>query len=61
MIELNLLLFISLLFYLEHVVVKEHVQLFVRVVDAQLLEAVGLKVFEPKDVQDADELSLLRP
>ena len=61
MIELNLLLFISLLFYLEHVVVKEHVQLFVRVVDAQLLEAVGLKVFEPEDVQDADELSLLRP
>ena len=61
MIEFNLLLYISLLFYLEHIVVKEHVQLLVRIVDAQLLEAVGLKVFEPEDVQDADKLSLLRP
>ena len=61
MIEFNLLLYIGLLFYLEHIVVKEHVQLLVRIVDAQLLEAVGLKVFEPEDVQDADKLSLLRP
>ena len=33
-------------------------QLLVGIVDAELLEAVGLKVLEAKDVQDADGQTL---
>lgn len=35
--------------------VEELVELLVGVVDAELLERVGLEVFEAEDVQDADE------
>ena len=39
----------------EDVMIEELVKLLVGVVDAQLLERVGLEVLEPEDVQDPDE------
>ena len=44
-----------LLLQSEDVMVEELVELLVGVVDAELLERVGLEVFEAEDVQDADE------
>ena len=43
----------------EHVMVKELVKLLVGVVDAQLLEGVGLEVLEAENVQNPDELGLI--
>ena len=40
----------------EDVVIEELVELLVRVVDAELLEGISLEVFEPKNVQNTDEL-----
>ena len=37
--------------------VEELVELLVGVVDAELLERVGLEVFEAEDVENADERS----
>ena len=45
--------------YFEDVVIEEHVQFFVGVVDAQLLEGVRVEVFETEDVQDTDEFCLV--
>ena len=45
--------------YLKNVVVEEHMQLLITVVDAELLEAVGGEVFETKDVQNTDKQGLL--
>ena len=36
--------------------IEELVELLVRVVDAELLEGIRLEVFEPKNVQNTDEL-----
>ena len=59
--ERNLILFESrltydILFNLEDVVVKEHVQLLVGVVDAELFERVCGKIFKSEDVQYPDKL-----
>lgn len=40
---------------LEHVLVEVVVQLLVAVVDAQLLEAVGLEALEAEDVEEGDD------
>jgi hypothetical protein len=44
------------LFELEHVVIEELLELLVRVVDAELLEAVVLEDLEASNVQHADEV-----
>lgn len=46
--------FTSHLLQIEDVMVEVILQLLVCIVDAKLLEAVGLKVLEAKNVQDAD-------
>lgn len=48
-----------LLLELEHVLIKLLLQLLVRVVDAELLEAVKLEQLEPVNVQDTNK-ALLR-
>ena len=45
--------------YLENVMIEEHVQLLVGVVDAELLKAVAVKVLEAKNIEDADKHCLL--
>ena len=55
MLELNALLAVHRLLLLERAVVEQLLQALVRVVDAQLLEAVLLEDLEPEDVQKPDE------
>jgi hypothetical protein len=40
-------------------VIEKHVEFFVGVVDAQLLEGVRVEVFETENVQDTDEFCLV--
>jgi hypothetical protein len=51
----DLFLQVLLLFELEHVVIEELLQLFVGVIDANLLEAVLLEDFETSNIENADE------
>lgn len=46
------------LLQVEDVVVEIILQLLICIVDAELLKAVGLKVLETKNVQDADGQAL---
>lgn len=55
MLELDALLAVHRLLLLERAVVEQLLQALVRVVDAQLLEAVLLEDLEPEDVQKPDE------
>ena len=48
------LVVVLLLLHLEDVLDEELLQVLVGVVDAELLEGVGAKVFEAEDVEDAD-------
>ena len=45
------------LFQSEDVVIKEFVQLFVGVIDAELLKRIGKKILETENVQNSDERS----
>ena len=47
--------------YFEDVVIEEHVELLVRVVDAQLLEGVRVEILKPENVEDPDKLRLVFP
>lgn len=48
----------SYLLQIENMVVEIILQLFVCIVDAELLKAVGLKVFKAKNVQNTDGQTL---
>lgn len=43
----------DLLFQRKNVIIEEHMQFFIRVVDAELFQRVGREVFEAKNVQHA--------
>ncbi|KAL3493238.1 hypothetical protein BJX62DRAFT_201257 [Aspergillus germanicus] len=58
-LPLNLLSCIFFLLQNKHVVIEELLQLFVGVVDAQLLEAICLKYLETGDIEDSDEVAIL--
>lgn len=44
----------DILFECKHIIIKEHVQLLVGVVDAELFERVGGEVLEAEDVEHAE-------
>ena len=54
MTPIDALLNIYLLLFLEHVLIEALLQRFVRQVDAQLLERVGLEALKPIDVEDSN-------
>ena len=47
------------LFHTEDMVVKMELQLFVAVVDAQLLERIRFKAFKPKDIKNRNKLAIV--
>ncbi len=58
-VPVDRLVVVFLLFQLEDMLDEELLEIFVGIVDAELLEGVAVKVFEAENVQDADGVSFM--
>ena len=50
LLHIETLLFVKILFVFENSLVEKLLQFFIAVIDAKLLEAVGLEVLETRDI-----------
>ena len=57
-LPLDALAHVLLLFELEYVLVEVIMEVLIRVVDAELLEAVVREIFKAEDIQHADRITL---